>query len=222
MPFLTLALGIEVKQAIAAALLSYLPSAGMAVWLFARRGSISWREARLICLAIVPAAWIGARLAGVAPPGMLEALIGLLLLGGGAYALRPQRAAPGDGARLGAGMLLGLGGVTGLGAAMTGAGGAFILIPLLMLLDTPVLAAIGLAQASAVPVAGIASVANIAAGLVDFRLAGGLAAALTAGIVIGTPIAHALPQQKLRRVLGMVVVLAGAAMLVKAGVRLAG
>ena len=46
-PFLTLTLGIDVKHAIAAALLSYLPSCVVAVTLYARRGSIPWREAGL-------------------------------------------------------------------------------------------------------------------------------------------------------------------------------
>ena len=80
--------------------------------------------------------------------------------------------------------------------------------------------AIGLGQAIAIPISGLASAVNFAAGLVDLRLAGGLAAALTLGIVIGTPIAHALPQQKLRRLLGVAVVLAGCAMLLRTAARL--
>jgi uncharacterized membrane protein YfcA len=97
---------------------------------------------------------------------------------------------------------------------MTGAGGAFILLPLLLLLDMPVLQAIGLGQAIIVPIAGVASLSNLAAGLVDFRLSAGLAVALGAGVAIGTPIAHSLPQVLLRRVLGCVVVLAGLAVMV--------
>jgi uncharacterized protein len=103
---------------------------------------------------------------------------------------------------------------------MTGAGGAVMLLPLLLLLDTPVLAAIGLGQAIAIPIAGLASLVNLAAGLVDLWLAAGLAAALALGIAIGTPIAHALPQRLLRRLLGLVVVLAGMAMLLRTAMRL--
>jgi uncharacterized membrane protein YfcA len=47
-----------------------------------------------------------------------------------------------------------------------------------------------------------------------------LAAALALGIAIGTPIAHALPQRLLRRLLGLVVVLAGMAMLLRTAMRL--
>ena len=218
-PILTLALGIDVKRAIAAALLSYLPGCAVAVTMYGRRGSIPWREAWLLCLAALPAAWLGARAAGVAPANLLEGAIGGLLLAGGVYALRPPRRAATERIVLPKATLLALGGGTGFVAALTGAGGAFVLLPLLLLLNVPVLAAIGLGQAIAIPIAGLASVANLAAGLVDVRLALGLAVTLALGIAIGTPVAHALPQAVLRRVLGLVVVLAGVAMLLRVAAR---
>jgi uncharacterized protein len=221
-PILTLMLGLDVKRAIAAALLSYLPSALVAVVLYARRGSIPWREAWLLCAAALPAAYLGAGVAHRAPATLLEASIGVLLLAGGLYALRAPRVVPADRVALAPMALLGLGGGTGFLSALTGAGGAFMLLPLLLLLDTPVLAAIGLGQVIAVPIAGLASLANLSAGLVDLQLAAGLAVTLTLGIAIGTPIAHALPQQQLRRLLGVVVVLAGLTMLLRTSGRLLG
>ena len=219
-PFLTLTLGIDVKRAIAAVLLSYVPSCIVAVALYARRGSIPWREAGLLCLAALPTAWLGAQAAQQAPAALLEAAIGVLLLAGGVYALLPPRATAIGRRRLAPATLLGLGGGTGFVSALTGAGGAFVLLPALLLLDTPVLAAIGLGQAIALPIAGLASLANIVAGIMDIGLAAGLAATLTLGIAIGTPIAHALPQLLLRRLLGSVVVLAGLAMILRTAARL--
>src|SRR6202011_3726915 len=143
-----------------------------------------------------------------------------LLLAGGLYALRMPRRLPTQLVVLSPATLLGLGGGTGFVSALTGAGGAFVLLPVLLLLDTPVLAAIGLGQAIALPIAGLASLANIVAGIMDIGLAAGLAAALTLGIAIGTPIAHALPQLLLRRLLGSVVVLAGLAMILRTAARL--
>src|SRR5262245_46713185 len=90
-PILTVALGIDVKRAIAAALLSYLPGCGVAVAMYARRGSIVWRDAWPLCLAALPAAWMGARAALGAPAELLEAVIGMLLLSGGLYAWRRPR-----------------------------------------------------------------------------------------------------------------------------------
>ena len=122
--------------------------------------------------------------------------------------------------RLAPGLLLGLGGGTGFVSALTGAGGAFVLLPILLLLDVPVLSAIGLGQAIAIPIAGLASIANFASGLVDPVLSAVLALSLVLGIAIGTPIAHALPQQRLRRLLGGVVVMSGLAMLARVAARL--
>lgn len=214
-PFLTLTLGIDVKHAIAAALLSYLPSCAVAVTLYGRRGSIPWREAVLLCCAALPTAWLGAHAAQHAPGLLLHAAIGFLLLAGGSYALLPPRNAAVVYRRLKAPTLLAIGGGTGFVSALTGAGGAFVMLPILLLLDMPVLPAIGLGQAIALPIAGLASIANIAAGVMDPWLAAGLGVALTIGIAIGTPIAHALPQLLLRRILGSAVVLAGLGMLLR-------
>jgi uncharacterized membrane protein YfcA len=192
----------------------------VAVTLYARRGSVPWREAWLLCLAALPAAYLGARAASVAPAALLEALIGLLLLAGGLYALRGAHRAAAEPRPLAPALLLGLGGGTGFVSALTGAGGAFVLLPILLLLDVPVLSAIGLGQAIAIPIAGLASFANFASGLVDPILAAVLGATLVAGIAIGTPIAHALPQQRLSRLLGAVVVVSGFAMLVRVAARL--
>src|ERR1051326_8270249 len=155
-PVLTLALGIDIKHAIAAALLSYLPSGIVAVTLYARRGSVPWREAWLLCLAALPAAYLGARAASLAPAALLEAVIGVLLLAGGVYALRGARRFAAEPRALAPSLLLGLGGGTGFLSALTGAGGAFVLLPILLLLDVPVLSAIGLGQALAIPIAGLA------------------------------------------------------------------
>jgi uncharacterized protein len=219
-PFLTLTLGIDVRHAIAATLLSYLPSCVVAVVLYARRGSIPWREAKLLCLAALPTAYIGAHAAQHAPTLLLECAIGVLLLAGGIYALLPPRDATIAPRRLPKLLLLAIGGGTGFLSALTGAGGAFVMLPILLLLDVPVLPAIGLGQAIALPIAGLASIANVLAGEMDIRLAAGLAATLTLGIAIGTPIAHALPQLLLRRLLGSAVVIAGAAMLLRTAFRL--
>jgi hypothetical protein len=219
-PFLTLTLGIDVKHAIAAALMSYLPSCLVAVILYGRRGSIPWREAGLLCLAALPTAYLGAHAAQHAPALALEAAIGVLLLAGGCYALLPPRQISFAPRRLKAPTLLMIGGGTGFVSALTGAGGAFVMLPILLLLDTPVLPAIGLGQAIALPIAGLASIANAFAGVINLWLAAGLAVTLTLGIAIGTPIAHALPQLLLRRLLGSAVVLAGLAMLLRTAFRL--
>ena len=218
-PILTLMLGIDVKHAIAAALLSYLPSGLVALVLYGRRGSVLWREAGFLCISALPAAYLGARVASFAPAALLETIIGLLLLAGGIYTLRGSRSPTTQPVRLAAPLLLGLGVGTGFVSALTGAGGAFVLLPMLLLLDVPVLPAIGLGMAIAIPIGTLASLANLAAGLVDPILATVLAVTLAVGIAIGTPIAHALPQRRLRKLLGLVVIASAIAMLIRVAAR---
>jgi len=148
-PILTLVLGIDGKHAIAAALLSYLPRGFVAVTLYARRGSVPWREARLLCLVTLPAAYLGARRrhrAGDASRGADRPVVARwrsLRAAGRAPCRRDATAAGGT-----------LGGGTGFISALTGAGGAFVLLPILLLLDVPVLSAIGVGQGIAIPIAG--------------------------------------------------------------------
>ena len=81
---------------------------------------------------------------------MVEALIGGVLLLGGLQTLRPPRehaesTAPGPV------LLVGLGLLTGFASALLGAGGAFLLVPLLVALGEPVLLAVGLGRAIQFP-----------------------------------------------------------------------
>lgn len=214
-PVLTYAIGLDIQQAIAASLVSYLPSGILVVLLYARRGSIRWDAAYPLCLAALPAAFAGAHVAGHAPASALEALIAALMLGGGAYTLLPRRDATAPCRTIGVVQYAGLGAVTGFLSALTGAGGAFVLIPLLLVFGEPALLAIGLGQVIQLPIAAVASVANLLSGHVDLAFGAILAGGLTAGVALGTPLAHALPQASLRRLLGGVVILSGVGMLAR-------
>jgi uncharacterized protein len=216
-PFLLYAVHLPVHEAIAVALFSYLLSGVVAVLLYARRGSIPWPKAGWLCLAALPSAYLGAQAVPLVSGTLLRGLIAAVLVAAGVHAA--SRAPTGDRPprRLGGGVLLGLGALTGFLSALVGAGGAFILVPLLVALEEPVLLAVGLGQVIQVPISAVASLANVRAGLVDVPLATLLALGLALGIAVGTPLAHALPQRTLRRVLGVAMLVGGVAM----GVRLA-
>jgi uncharacterized membrane protein YfcA len=175
-----------------------------------------------LALASLPAALLGALAAARAPAALLEALVGLLMLGGGLNGLWPRRQAERSTHALGRASLAGLGAITGFLSAMTGAGGALVLVPLLMLFEQPVLLAIGLGQTIALPIALVATLANLGQGHLDLDVALMLAAALAAGIALGTPIAHALPQALLKRLLSIMIVVLGLFVLARLAVRLAG
>ena len=199
--------------AIAVALWSYLWSGLVAVWLYARHGSVPWRPALWLCLAAAPAAYLGALAVAVVPSRVLEALIAAILVLAGLNALRQPRVSTATAAtrELGPPALAALGGVTGFAAALTGAGGALILVPLLVALGEPLLLSIGLGQVIQLPIAAVATLANLWQGRIDLLLGSVLALALSLGIVAGVPLAHKLPQAALRRLLALTMLAAGIA-----------
>jgi uncharacterized protein len=214
-PFLIYALGMSAPLAVALALFSFLWSGLVAAALYARHGSIAWGEVGWLSVAAIPGAYLGAHALGLIPPMVLEFLIASLIVAG---AINSLRAPPSDAAiarppRVP--ILLLLGAVTGVGSALLGASGALILVPLLVALRQPVLPAIGLGQAIQVPIAAVASLANWFAGRIDVAEGLMLAAALSLGIAIGTPLAHALPQRALGRLLAVTMLLAAVAMVLR-------
>jgi len=217
-PFLTYAVGLSVHAAIPVALYSYLWSGLVAVALYARRGSIHWRMAGWLAAAALPGAYCGAHAAAHVSGTLLQGLIAVVLLASGAQALaRPHPHLSTARPPLGPGVLLVLGGLTGLVSALVGAGGAVLLVPVLVALQQPVLLSLGLGQLIQLPISAVASWANLRAGRLDVPLGTLLAAALSLGIAVGTPLAHALPQKTLRRVLGLAMLLAGLAVAVRVG-----
>jgi uncharacterized protein len=214
-PFLIYALAMPAPIAIALALWSFLWSGLVAAGLYARHGSIAWREAAWLSLAALPGAYLGAHALGLIPPMVLEFLIAALIA---AAAVNAFRTPPSDGAigrPPGPLVLLLLGAITGVGSALLGASGALILVPLLMAFRQPVLPSIGLGQAIQVPIAAVASLANWLAGRIDIGEGLMLALALSLGIAIGTPLAHALPQRALGRLLAITMLGAAAAMVLR-------
>jgi len=210
-PILVTALGFPVRTAVADALWSYLWSGLVAIALYWRRGSIPARPALWLCLASLPGAYLGARTLGVVPPAVVQGLIAAVLLLGGIHSLRPQPAARRT-RELGPGTLAPVGGLVGFASALLGAGGAFLLVPLLVTLGEPVLLAVGLGQAIQVPVAALASVTNFQAGRIDLVAGSVLAAALSVGVAVGTPLAHSLSQQGLKRLVAVAMLVAGVVM----------
>jgi uncharacterized membrane protein YfcA len=85
-----------------------------------------------------------------------------------------------------------LGLVVGFGSAVTGTGGPFLVLPLLLLLRPrlPTLWAVGLAQAVPLPIALAATLANAWFGEVDMCVAAAVAATVIPGLPVGVYFAH--------------------------------
>jgi uncharacterized protein len=160
-------------------------------------------------------AYLGAHALGLIPPMALEFLIAALIVAAAINSLRAPSVAAALARPPTPAVLLTLGAITGIGSALSGVSGALILVPMLVALRQPVLPAIGLGQAIQVPIAAVASLANWLAGRIDVVEGLLLAVALSLGIAVGTPLAHALPQRALGRLLAATMLGAAAAMVLR-------
>ncbi|HEV2742229.1 MAG TPA: sulfite exporter TauE/SafE family protein [Rubrobacter sp.] len=171
--------------------------------------SIDWRMATWLGAGVVPTAIAGAWANTALPEGLLMALLAALMVLTGADALLRGSADREGARRLGAPALFAVGAFVGFGSALTGTGGAVLLVPILLLLRTPVLASVGAAQAVSLPIVAFSTAGYLIYGSVDFAL--GTAAGLVgaAGVVVGARIAHAAPATGLRRLVATVLLCAG-------------
>jgi uncharacterized membrane protein YfcA len=214
-PALAYLAGYSLPTAIAAAMCAFIVSGLVGSYAYAKAGSIRWRETWPLSLGALPCAFAGALLVSAVPPALLELGIGLLTAGSGIHALAGRRDRP-DGSRtLSTPLLAAVGAVTGLVSALTGTGGPLVLVPILVALDVPTLASIGLAQAVQLPVAAAATGGFLLSGLLDVPLGLALAAGIALGTWIGAKAAHALPTATLRRLVAVLLVIVGAAMLLR-------
>jgi uncharacterized membrane protein YfcA len=202
--------GLGFHAAAATSTWAFLFCAAAGTWSYSGRGSIDWRMAAWLGAGVVPAAFAGAWANAALPEGLLMAILAALLVLTGADALlRGSPGSRGRARRLGAPTLLAIGAFVGFGSALTGTGGAVLLVPVLLLLQVPVLAAVGAAQAVALPIVAFSTAGFLLYGSVDFALgtAAGLMGAV--GVLAGVRVAHAAPAATLRRVVATALLCAG-------------
>ncbi len=216
-PCLSLA-GIQVHEAIAASMFSFIFSGVMGVWLYARHGSIDWRSSAFLATGAAPGAFVGSLIAAYASQELLLALVGATVAFAGWRTLRPQLRVSEHGAtELQPVSLIGIAAAVGVGSAVTGTGGPVLLVPLLMWRGTPILTSVGLSQAIQIPIAAMATLGNFWTGNLDPRLGALLSIGITLGSAVGAYVAHAVPVVFLARAVAVALVVIGALFLVRSG-----
>ena len=212
-PALSYLLGINLHQAIATSLWSFLFTGAMGTLAYAQKRAISWRIAGWLSVGITPATLLGARTNLAMSTQLLTVLLATLIVLSGIYALRYQPSAAENVAHhLNALLLICIGMGVGFGAALIGAGGAVLLLPILLFLNVPTLVAVGVCQAVQLPVAIFSSVGYMWYGEVDFIMGTGLGILQAVGVFVGAQIAHFLPVVRLRQVVAYVLVGVGVLM----------
>ena len=211
-PGLVYLLGMDVQVAIATCMFSYLFSGAAGAVEYARRGSIRWSMALWLCVGAMPGAYLGAATVSMLSPRWLEAIIAVLVLFSGIYALRQRAPETTGGTQPGNLGLAVVGGLTGFGSALSGTGGPLVLIPILVWMKMPLLTAVGLSQVIQLPIAALASVGNFQLGEVNIGASLAIAVLLVSGVIVGARIAHRLPAGLLKPMVAGVLIAVGVAM----------
>ena len=219
-PALVLLAPMDIHQASATALFSFLFTGILGTWLFARRGSIDWRMSLPVCAGSAIFSYLGALANSRIDPRPLTLLIASIIVFSGIYVLLPSRHA--DGAyRSGRGaaqqvLLLCIGAGAGFGSGLSGAGGPLFSVPLMMAFGFVPLASIGTSQVLQIVTATLGTVGNLQFGSIDFRMAAWIVGFLLVGVVVGARAAHVLQVKALRRTAATLCIVVGVFMLARA------
>ena len=191
--------GLDFHLAAATSMWAFLFPAAEGTFTYWRRRNVDWRMVAWVGAGIVPTALVGAWANVAFPESVPIAVLALLMIVTGAVNLLRSPVVE-QGRPFEAPTLLAVGAFVGFGSALTGTGGPVLLIPILLLLRTPVRAAVGAGFAVALVVAVASTAGYVYYGSVDFVLGTALGLAAVVGVVAGARIAHAARVKTLQRV----------------------
>ena len=210
-PFLVYVVGIEIHTVIPACMAAYSFAAIFAVYSYARRGSIRWDKAIYLAIGAVPGAYIGSITVLVLSSYVLEIIVATLVFVSGIHSLKQASAV-----KSGTGLdsvpnlaLIALGLFVGYGSSVSGSGGPLLLVPALLLLNYPILVAVGLGMAIQVTITPFATLGHVLHGSVDWILAVPIGIGVASGVLIGAVIAHRISAVTLQRVVAIALLISG-------------
>ena len=110
-----------------------------------------------------------------------------------------------------------VGAITGFGSALTGTSGPVVSLPMFLLLRWPITTSLGSAQAVQLPIAAASTLSYLVLrpGVIEWPLAGAIAAGLAPCVAIGAVIAHRVPKSTLKLTVATVLVVSAVVLIVK-------
>lgn len=215
-PWLTQAIGLPVRDAVAIAMFSFVATGLAAVWAGARSPRDPATTYWPMIVATAPGSLLGAVAIALVPERAALAVLAIAVSLAGARLLRPgtarrdaqrdRESPPGWGA----------GAIAGFASSLTGTGGAMVLTPMLLWRGVPVLSAILLGQIVQLPIAATATLGHALGHGVDWVAGAALGAMQVPGVLAGRRLAEGLPVTTITRLLGLVLLAAGAGLAAKA------
>ncbi len=219
-PALNLLAGLSIQASMATALFTFIFTGFVGTYFFQKRGSIDWSITVPLCAGAALFGFAGAALNAVLDGRVLTLILAAVILGAGLYTVlgrvTSRQAMFHDRPRRQRWLLFGLGAVAGFGSGLTGVGGPALSVPMLVLAGFSPLAAIGASQVIQILAAVSGSVGHLMHGVIDLKLAALVTILEVIGVWAGVAVAHAVDAQMLRRGVGVLCVLVGAGLMVRA------
>ncbi len=211
-PFLVYVASIDIHIVIPACMAGFIVNAIFANYAYAKRGSIRWDKALFISIGAAPGAYLGSVTVLAVSSLVLEVIMATLVIGSG---LRAFLSSSSENRGLGIhrvpnGALILVGLAVGYGSSLSGTGGPLLLIPTLLLLDFPIMVAVGLSMAIQIPIAPFATLGHVIHGTIDWALAVPVAVGLSSGVLIGARIAHKISAITMQRTVAVALLGCGA------------
>ena len=218
-PALTVLTALSLQASMATALFTFIFTGVVGTFFFQRRGSIDWAVTTPLCVGGALFGFVGAWANARLDATLLALILALLILLAGGYTLSTgaarRSAALQDRPRLQQALLFGIGALTGFGSGLTGVGGPALSVPMMVLLGFAPLTAIGASQVIQILAALSGSAGHLVHGSIDFKLAALLTVFEVVGVWIGVHLAHTVDASLLRRAVGLLCIVVGAALVLR-------
>jgi uncharacterized membrane protein YfcA len=215
-PLLVYFANIDIHTSIAASVAAFFVSGLVGTITYSKRGVIRWLDFVAASAGAIPGALLGAYVLPKIESYYLTLFIALILMVSAVKQFtgvknsntsRPKQNIPKYQLAL-------VGLVTGLLSVLSGTGGPLVLLPLLNLLSTPLITAIGLSQVIQLPIATFASIGNAVNSLIDWELVMVLSLGLAFGSFIGAKGSERLPINYIKMMVSILLLLSGAYMVI--------
>jgi uncharacterized membrane protein YfcA len=219
-PALNVLVGLAIHEAMATALFTFIFTGVIGTFLFQRRGSIDWGITVPLCLGAAFSGFLGAWANAKIDARVLSLILSSLIIFAGIYTVtthRRARPATLQGRpRMQRALLVGIGTIAGFGSGLTGVGGPALSVPMMVLFGFSPLTTIGASQVIQILAAISGTTGNLQYGAINFKLAAVLTIFECIGILVGVRVVHAVNAQSLRGFVGVLCILVGAGLMVRA------
>ena len=213
-PLLVYFAGIDIHTSIAASVAAFFVSGLVGTVTYSKRGIIRWLDFVATSVGAIPGALLGAYVLPKIDSYFLTFFIALVLMASavkqfaGTNSSKPAHLIQ----NIPKYQLAFVGLITGFLSVLSGTGGPLVLLPLLNLLSTPLLTAIGLSQVIQLPIATFASIGNAFNSLIDWELVMVLSFGIAFGSFIGAKGSERLPIAYIKTLVSILLFLSGAYM----------